>query len=333
MVINASNSKEVTDFVDPNEYADILLGTNMSVIPSLGQANEVVFAGVYPAGDHIYVHFRAIKYEFPVTFNVSRAAYASDIYVLNLSGQPLQRIDTGLLVTAVTINNSTFYYSTIDGKIMGSMSSAPGVVAGIVLLATMAMATKMLLAATVARARCRLNKNENRNRTMAYIREHPGSTLYEVSRGMGMNLGTARYHIFILSMNHKITSFNDGKFIRYFPNSNCYTREEQLIISLLRREPIKDIILTLRARPGLTNADIARATGQSYSSISKFIKELYGKGILARENAGGFSCYRISEKHVRLPVGLIPKVETDELLADSLRTTVSGRYPAILNSP
>jgi predicted transcriptional regulator len=237
--------------------------------------------------------------------------------------EPVQRIDTGSLVTAVAVNNSTFYYSTMGGKVMGSMDSAPGIVAGIVLLATMAMATKMLLAAAVGRARSRLNKNDNRNLTMAYIQGHPGSTMYEISRGMGMNLGTARYHIFILGMNYKITSFSDGKFIRYFPNSNCYTREEQLIISLLRREPIKAIIRTLRAWPGLTNADIARATGQSYSAISKFLKELYGKGILAREEAGGFSCYRISKNYARLLAGLTSKVGTDELLADSLRTAVS----------
>jgi predicted transcriptional regulator len=323
MVITANNSKEVTDFVDPDEYADILLGTNMSVVPALGQANEVAFAGVYPAGDRIYIHFRAIKYEFPVTFNVSRAFYASNIFVLSGSGQPFQRIDTGSLVTAVTVNNSTFYYSTIGGKVMGSMGSAPGIVAGIVLLATMAMATKMLLAGAVARARSRLNKNENRNLTMAYIRDHPGSTLYEISRGMGMNLGTIRYHVFILGMNHKITSFNDGKFIRHFPNSNCYTGDEQLIISLLRREPMKVIIRTVRAWPGLTNSEIARATGQNNSAISKLLKELCVKCILVRDDADGSSSYRINEKYALLLSGLTPKVETDELLADSLRTTVS----------
>jgi predicted transcriptional regulator len=324
MVINANNSKEVTDFVDPDEPTDILLGTAPGAYASYGPANEVAFAGVYPAGDRIYVSFRAIKYEFPVTFNVSRAVYASDIYVLNVSGQPVQRIDTGSLVTAVAVNNSTFYYTTIGGKVMGSMSSAPGIVAGIVLLATMALATKMLLAAAVARARSRVNKNENRNLTMAYIRGHPGSTLYEISRGMGMNLGTIRYHVFILGMNHKITSFSDGKFIRHFPNSNCYTRDEQLIISLLRREPMKDIIRTLRAWPGLTNAEIARATCQNYSSISKFLKELCGKGILIREDTDGSSSYRISEKYASLLAGLASKVETDELLADSLRAAVSG---------
>jgi predicted transcriptional regulator len=175
----------------------------------------------------------------------------------------------------------------------------------------------MLLVAAVARARSRVNKNENRNLTMAYIRGHPGSTLYEISRGMGMNIGTIRYHIFILGMNHKITSFSDGKFIRHFPNSNCYTREEQQIISLLRREPMKEIIRTVRAWPGLTNAEIARATGQNYSSISKFLKELCGKGILVREDADGSGSYRISEKYASPLAGLTSKAETNELMADS----------------
>ncbi len=324
MVINESNSKEVTDFVDPDENADILLGTGGFMIPALGPANEVAFAGVYPAGDRIYVHFRAIKYEWPVTFDVSRAVYASDIYVLDSSGHPLQRIDTGALVTAVAVNNSTFYYSTTGGNVIGSMESAPGIVAGVVLLAAMALAGKMLLAAAVGRARSRLNKNENRNLTMVYIQGHPGSTLYEISRGMGMNLGTVRYHVFVLSMNHKIVSFNDGKFIRYFPNSNAYTQEEQQVIALLRREPTRDIILAVRACPGLTNAEIARATCQNYSSISKFLKEICGKGVLVREEAGGTGYYRMSGKYAILLAELTAKVENDELLADSLRTSVSG---------
>ena len=70
----------------------------------------------------------------------------------------------------------------------------------------------------MTRARLKIDKgNDNRNRIYKFITERPGSTLYEISKEMGLNIGTLRYHLMILSLNHRITAYKDDKFVSYFP--------------------------------------------------------------------------------------------------------------------
>ncbi|CAJ35509.1 winged helix-turn-helix transcriptional regulator [Methanocella arvoryzae] len=296
IVIDADNVGEITDFIDPDEYPDVLLGTNLTRGVSPGTANRVVFTEVRPSGDVIYVSFRALKYEYPVILGTSRAAYASDIYALSLNGTPVYRTKTSSLITAMAVNNSTVFFSTGGGNIS---AVAAGIVAGLTLLATIAIVAKFLLFGTVSRGRARLDSNENRNRVVAFVKEHPGSTLYEISRSTNMNMGTVRYHAFILSINHKITTFSDGKFVRYFPNSNTYSKEDQQIISLMRRVATGRIINALLDAPGISNADLCERLGQPESAISKLLKVLTLKGIAVRENTpDGRQIYYLSDAAV-----------------------------------
>jgi predicted transcriptional regulator len=98
-------------------------------------------------------------------------------------------------------------------------------------------------------------------------------------------MGTVRYHVFILEMNHKVKAFKEGKFIRYFPNSNFYSHEEQLVIAMMRREPIREIIRTLSGYPGQTNSDLSRVLGQSESAVSEHMKMLCDRGIIIKEKS------------------------------------------------
>jgi len=98
-----------------------------------------------------------------------------------------------------------------------------------------------------------------------------------------MNLGTIRYHLFILSQNHRIVSSKfDDKFVRYFTNSGSFSKNEQLIISLVRRDGVKNVISLLLSEPGLTNADISSRLGIQVSATSRYIKELLEKGLVAK---------------------------------------------------
>ena len=88
-----------------------------------------------------------------------------------------------------------------------------------------------------------------------------------------MNMGTVRYHLMILSINHRITSYKaDDKYVRYFTNAGSYTLEQQLIVSLIRREGIKKVLGTLLEKPGISNLELAeelRNAGQLYNALCK----------------------------------------------------------------
>ncbi len=154
------------------------------------------------------------------------------------------------------------------------------------------------------------NKNENRNIVLQYAVDNPGSTLREVSRGLHMNLGTVRYHMFILELNHRLVSYRaDNKHVRYFINSNSYSKEEQLAISLLRRDGIKRILGLLIENPRLTNLELSNELQIQESAVSRYMKELSDKGIVDRETAdNGMGAYFVKSEHRQAIASMMERV-------------------------
>jgi predicted transcriptional regulator len=135
----------------------------------------------------------------------------------------------------------------------------------------------------VTRASGRLYKNKNRNDLFKFIADNPGVTLHDLAHGLDMNLGTIRDHLLVLGLNHRIVSskFND-KFVRYFTNSGSFTKNEQLVISVARREGMKKVLSLLLNKPGLTNAQISSSLDIQVSATSRYTRELLEKGLIIK---------------------------------------------------
>jgi predicted transcriptional regulator len=137
----------------------------------------------------------------------------------------------------------------------------------------------------IPRARGQLYQNDNRNAILRFIEENPGSKLFDIANKMNANLGTVRYHVMILCLNHVIVPYNDGaRQVRYFINNGTYTPEEMQAISLMSREPISKLVNALAGSPGLTNSKITAASGLSYSEVNRYLKELVDKGAVLKES-------------------------------------------------
>jgi predicted transcriptional regulator/outer membrane protein assembly factor BamB len=236
------------------------------------------FVDIVPADSNVYVSFKSVSYEYPIEFDRSNATYARALYALDGDGNLVWQHPLDSYDAAWAANNTTVFYAGDDGKIN---VAAIGLAAagGIALLASAYLALKYFLFGTVTRARSRLEDNDNRKQIMQSIVASPGATQYEITRQTGINMGTVRYHLLILGMNHKIRIFKEGKYVRYFPNSNLYSGEEQLIIALMRRDPINGILRALLENPGLTYADLVKIFGLSDVAISDHMKNLVEKGV------------------------------------------------------
>jgi len=146
----------------------------------------------------------------------------------------------------------------------------------------------------VSRARSLVSKNDNRNAILDFIRQNPGHSLADISRALNMNIGTARYHLMILALNHVVTEYHDGaRIVRYFTNNGTFSREQMEVISLLKREPTNRLLSSLVGSPGMTNAKIFSSSGLQYSDINRYLKELTGKGIIMKEPLGDKYQYKI----------------------------------------
>lgn len=250
------------------------------------------FIETYPVDGRVFINFRSVTCPMPVALNQTTCAYVGGIYYIDTHGNVLYGARTDRPVGVMAVNNSTLYYLGSDGRIS---STVIGIASGLTLLAIGAIALKFLFAGTIARARGRLDTNENRAWILKYITDHPGLTSYELARSLNMNHGTIRYHLFILGNNHRIATFkDDNRYVRYFPNAGRYSREDQVIISLLRRESVGKVIGLIAEKPGITNAEIARELGLPDSLISRYLKELTEKGIV--EKPGGGNALRLHDR-------------------------------------
>jgi predicted transcriptional regulator len=221
-----------------------------------------------------------VNYE-PVVLNQSHCHYINGIYALNETGQVLWYRPADARIERMVAGNDTIYYST-GGKIFAGGTE---VVSGVAVLAMAYVFLRFFLIGAVSRARSRLDRNENRNKVYRYVADNPGLTLYDISRDLQMNVGTARYHLMILGLNHRIvTGKAFGKYARYFTNSGAHDIDDQLLYSALRRQGIKNILGLLVARPGLSNREIAGELQMRESAASRYMKELTSIGLVERRN-------------------------------------------------
>lgn len=254
---------------------------------------------VYPANGILYINFRSTNVEEPVVLDKSRCVYTGGIIALDNKGLPIFEKTTNNFGTLLAYNNGTIYFMDGGGKIS---AVAVGIAAsGIALLAAALVLFKFIGIGSVTRARSRIDKNKNRNIVTDFVAQNPGVTMYDISKALGMNLGTVRYHLLILGLNHRVATFkDDNKYIRYFPNSKRYSKEEQLLISMMRRDTIKRVIQLMYIKPGLTNAEISSVTGLIDSGVSRYLKELCDKGIVLRsEVTPGRYAYSLKEEATR----------------------------------
>ena len=263
------------------------------------------FINVLASDNVVYVSYYDYNYEYPASLappmyfnNSSDASLYTEAAVLNRSdidilsgilaldnsGHLLWNRPTSSMVTAMVANNSTIYYSTENGNLSATQFN---IAIGFALAAIVYLFLRFFCVGAVARAKASLNKNEKRNQIYDFIVKNPGLTIYELARGTKINMGTARYHVFILGMNHRITSYKtEGKYVRYFTNSNSYSRDEQLILSVMRRDIIGKVLMLLSENPCMSITQISKELNLQESAVSRCIKELSEKGIITREPIG-----------------------------------------------
>ncbi|WP_424358733.1 winged helix-turn-helix transcriptional regulator [Methanocella sp. MCL-LM] len=137
--------------------------------------------------------------------------------------------------------------------------------------------------------------NEIRDQIYAHIRDNPGTTMADISRKEGLNLGTIRYHVSQLQSDHRITLVKSDKFVRLFRNSGAYTDREKAIISSISRPAALSIVTYLKETPGATIDEIAGHLQITSSGAYVQLKKLARDEVVRREPAGRLLKYYLNE--------------------------------------
>lgn len=283
-LLNYSKSRDVQDLNGGVYSGSVYQSENWDMTSPVMACIKWQHPGLWPGKDQVYVDFRSFTFENPALFPNPKYAYAGGIYALDNNGTVLWRIPVYPNDRLIATGNSTVVYESGDGKVYAKYA---GAAAGVTLLSALLLFFKYFLAGTVSRARSRLDKNENRTAILQYVRDHPGLTMYEIARGANQNLGTVRYHLLILGINHKVLEHRpDGKFVRYFTNSDNYSQQEQTVISLMKRDSTRKVLCLLHRKPGASNGEISRELDIPESIASRCTKELADRGLIVKEPVG-----------------------------------------------
>lgn len=239
------------------------------------------WASLMMSNGTMYVNMWSYNYEYPPIYHKARIIYAGGLYAFGLNGTLLWSIPTDSRVVSMQEVNGTIFYGTGGGSV--SVARA-GAIAGVVTAAvSVYLFLRFFLFGAVTRARARLDQNANRSKILDYVKANPGASMFDAAEALALNPGTVRYHLMILSLNHRITTFKaDGKFVRYFINAGTYSTGDRLVISLMRREPLRKILEVLHEKPGLSNLELSRELNAPESSTMRNVRELTEKGIVVK---------------------------------------------------
>ncbi|MGB2825949.1 MAG: winged helix-turn-helix transcriptional regulator [Thermoplasmata archaeon] len=120
---------------------------------------------------------------------------------------------------------------------------------------------------------------ENRKRIFECIRQSPGLHFREIQRRTSLPIGVLEYHLNYLVQKGLLSLEKQENFSRYYPEGQL-SSDKQRILSALRQEIPRGIILYLLRNPGVTHGELLSNFTVSGGTLSYHVKKLTNKGVV-----------------------------------------------------
>lgn len=122
----------------------------------------------------------------------------------------------------------------------------------------------------------------NRGRVYQFIELNPGEHFNAIRHSLDMNIGTATYHLEVLSRAGLIKARQDGIYKRFYPanvpippsNGNGVSEVQLRVFNLIKEAP------------GITQKELARLLGVRQSTLNYQVSRLEEKGFVTEERKG-----------------------------------------------
>jgi len=150
-------------------------------------------------------------------------------------------------------------------------------------------------------------ENQNKQSIFKYILDNPGTTKAEISRNLGINRGTVKYHVRKLESDNNIASMKAGKFTRLFQNSSALKNDDKIIASHIRGETSRILLWTILESPGITNQELVEAFRLDKSTVHWHTHKFLADDIIRFEKEGRYLKYYVKDDVVvDMPVSYPP---------------------------
>lgn len=137
----------------------------------------------------------------------------------------------------------------------------------------------------------------SRKQIFEYIKANPGSHFSKIKRELGMETGLLQYHLRKLEEYNVIESKDhQGKRRLFGPRE--LNAEEQSILSTLRYETTRRILLYLLEHGPARNGEIADAVGIAPSTVTWHVSNLLDQGVVETIQDGRTTRYRVANEEL-----------------------------------
>lgn len=138
---------------------------------------------------------------------------------------------------------------------------------------------------------------EARRKIYDIIVESPGLHFRELQRRADVAYGSLQYHLEFLIKHNLLSEEKGSEYSRFFPSEFKSVRERELI-SLLRQESIRRILLHLLEKPGCRNKDLVDEINLSPSTVSWHVGRLLRAQAVVQESRGSDVVFSVSEPDI-----------------------------------
>lgn len=134
-------------------------------------------------------------------------------------------------------------------------------------------------------SRAELFENEVRERIFNAIKTQPGVSASDLAREAGVSWGTTIYHLEVLEQNKMVSSIRNGRHRRYFENG-CVIGTSKDVVAVLQNAVTAKVERNVRTTPGVTQKQLATATGMSPQALHWHLTRLVRVGVIRKERDG-----------------------------------------------
>ncbi|SDK31574.1 winged helix-turn-helix transcriptional regulator [Methanoculleus thermophilus] len=134
-------------------------------------------------------------------------------------------------------------------------------------------------------------ENETRNAMYLCIRDNPGINTSSLSRLLGMNIGTLRYHVEMLCRMGTVVPEPNCRGMRYYVDTGACSDLERKVAGYLNEQSKSRILNIVLQHPGSTRKEIASRLIMSGANVTWHMKPLLRDSIVRDEKKGRFVRY------------------------------------------
>jgi DNA-binding transcriptional ArsR family regulator len=136
----------------------------------------------------------------------------------------------------------------------------------------------------------------SRQEIYTYVTDNPGVHFRGICSALGIPIGVAQYHLSVLVHAGLLTAYCDGQNKRYF-ESRTYTQTNAKLISLLRHDTARKILVVLSQEGSVLHKDLAKDLGVSSQALTWQMNQLKKTGLIEAVKEGLSVKYFLNEEN------------------------------------